>query len=276
MEEKQRLEVAKRIEDINKRYKDLMGDGTNISFSCLLMGIYGSGKTRCSCTGRLPILIDVFDPRGTLIFHTDPYLNEKRKEGKIIIRPFWEEKSTSPTQYENWSKQWEQDCSSGFLSMFGTYILDSGTTWIECMTNYIIKKKMREKGNLEIQDYIPMYNMIMDMIRISSSQGCDFIYNAHLLTVEDPVTGKITTVMDTYSRLKSKIPKLFSEKYVICKKASSTGPKHILLTHATGMYEASSQLGASGKIQDEEEPDLKKLMEKAGLSTTDKPIIWKK
>ncbi len=276
------LEVTKQIEEIDQQYKEMMGESTAISI--LLMGIYGSGKTRCACTGRLPILVDVFDPKGSVIFHTDPYLNELRKVGKIKLRPFWKENSQAPTEYMRWEKQWQEDCKSGFLSLFGTYVIDSGTTWIEAMGNYISKTQGGKRdyklgsriltGNLEIQDYIPMYNMILDAMKLSSSHGCDFIYTAHLLTIEDEITGRITAVLDTYKRLKSKIPKLFSEKYVMNKRESGTGVKHELLLHSTGKFEASSQLMASGKIKDVEEPNLKELLKKAGLPVEDKPIPW--
>lgn len=276
------LEVKKTIQEIDKTYKDMMGD--QVSFSCLLMGIYGSGKTRCACTGRLPILVDVFDPKGSVIFHTDPYLNKLRTEGKLKIRPYWSENSQEPSQYKKWEKQWQADCKSGFLSLFGTYVIDSGTSWLEAMANYVSRRKGGKRnyeldgriitGNLEIQDYIPIYGLVMDMIKLSSSHGCDFIYTAHLLTVEDEVTGKIVAVLDTYKRLKSKIPKCFSEKYVMVKRDASGGPIHELLIHSTGKYEASSQLMASGKLGDIEEPDLKKLLKKAGLPTEDKPILW--
>lgn len=278
----EKLEVTKQIEEIQQMYKEMMGE--QLAFSCLLMGIFGSGKTRCSCTGRLPILVDMFDPKGSIIFHTDPYLKQLVEEKKLIIRPFSAENSQAPTEFERWERQWTEDCKSGFLSYFGTYVIDSGTTWLEAMANYISRKKGGKRdymlagrtltGNLEIQDYIPMYNMVMDMVKISSSQGCDFIYTAHLLTVEDEITGRVIAALDTYKRLRSKIPKLFSEKYVMSKEQTSQGPVHELLIHSTGKYEASSQLMASGKLNDIEEPDLKKLLEKAGLPTDDKPVEW--
>jgi len=277
------LEVKKQITEIEQKYKELMGEQTY--FSCLLMGIFGSGKTRCACTGRLPILIDMFDPRGGLLLESDPVLKQLRAESKLKVRPFWNENSQNPSEYQRWERQWQEDCKSGFLSLFGTYVIDSGTSWLEAMSNYISRKKGGKRnyelggkiftGNLEIQDYIPMYNMVMDMIKITSSQGCDFIYTAHLLLVEDEVTGKVTAVLDTYKRLRSKIPKLFSEKYVVSKKETSQGPIHELLIHSTGKYEASSQLMSSGKLGDIEEPNIKKLLEKAGLNTQDKPITWK-
>ncbi len=168
--------------------------------------------------------------------------------------------------------------------MFGTYVIDSGTSWLEAMANYISRKKGGKRdyllagrtltGNLEIQDYIPMYNMVMDMIKLSSSHGCDFVYTAHLITIEEEVTGSVVAALDTYKRLRSKIPKCFSEKYVLDKRKTSQGPVHELLLHSTGKYEASSQLMASGKLNAIEEPNLKQLLEKAGLPTDDKPINW--
>ena len=272
------LEVTKQIEEIEQQYKEMMGDSTAISI--LLMGIFGSGKTRCACTGRLPILVDLFDPKGGVIFETDPYLSKLRKEKKLIVRPFWMENSQNPTEYMRWEKQWMADCKSGFFSLFGTYVIDSGTTWMEAMSNYISKTKGRKytlggreiTGNLSIEDYIPMYNMIMDAIKMTSSHGCDFIYTAHLLTIEDEVTQKITAILDIYKRLKSKVPKLFSEKYVMSKKETSGSPKHELIIHSTGKFEASSQLMARGGINDIVEPDLKALLKKAGLPVEDKPI----
>ncbi|KKN73976.1 hypothetical protein LCGC14_0395420 [marine sediment metagenome] len=274
------LEVTKQIEEIQQQYKEMMGDSTAISI--LLMGIFGAGKTRCACTGRLPILVDVFDPKGTVIFHTDPYLNKLRKEKRIILRPFWAENSQEPTMYKSWEKQWMADCKSGFLSLFGTYVIDSGTTWMEAMANYISKTKGRKydlggkdiTGNLRIEDYIPMYNIIMDAIKMTSSHGCDFIYTAHLLTIEDEVTQRITAVLDIYKRLKSKVPKLFSEKYVMSKRETAGSPKHELIIHSTGKFEASSQLMAKGGIADIVEPDLKALLKLAGLPVEDKPIPW--
>lgn len=269
--EQKPLNVKEKISDIEKRYKELMGEQT--SFSMLLMGIYGAGKTRCSCTGRLPILVDVFDPRGTVIFHTDPFLKQLLGQRKIVLRPFWKEDSKHPSEFDRWQKVWEEDCKNGFLSMFGTYVLDSGTTWIESMTNYIRVKKARG-DNLQVQDYIPMYNLIMDVMRISSSQGCDFIYTAHLLPIQDEVTGEVKAEIDTYKRLRSKIPKMFSEKYVVKKEKTSQGINHKLLLHSTGMYEASSQLMAAGNIPNKIDPDIKNLLRMAGLRTDDKSIQW--
>ena len=265
------LEVKQKIDEIEAMYKEMMGAQT--AFSALIMGIQGVGKSTFCCTGRLPILLDVFDPRGTLFVHANPELKQLYEEKKILIRPFWNEDSQNPTEYQRWYEQWQDDCKNNFLSLFGTYVIDSGTTMIEAMTNYVRKRKSRG-DNLQVQDYLPLYNTVMDIVKITSSQGCDFLYTGHLLTVQDEVTGEVKAELDTYSRLRSKVPKLFSEKYVLMKKKTPSGPQHVLLTHSTGRYEASSQLASSGKIPAEVEPNLKKLLELVGLPTEDKPMEW--
>ncbi len=268
----EKLEAIKQVEEIQNLYKDLMGDAV-ITFSALVKGIEGSGKTLFSCTGRKPILVDLFDPKGSVIFHTHPMLKEMIEKKELLVRPYTKEISTDPTEYIKWQEQWQEDCKSGFLSMFGTYVIDSGTTMLEAMSNYTRKKKGRG-DNLAIQDYIPMYNAIMDMIKFSSSQGCDFIYIGHLQQAQDESTGRFVTELDTYKGLKGKIPKLFSEKYCLVKEETSQGVVHKLLTHSTGRFEASSQLAASGNIPAVAEPNLKELLEKAGLSMADKEIVW--
>jgi len=271
-EEQKVLDARSRVDDINKLYGEMMGDTP--SFSCLLQGIRGTGKTRMVGTGRLPILVDVFDPKGTVIFHTDPVLNKLRLEGKIILRPWWGASYQNPAIYERWVKTWQEDCKSGFLSLFGTYAMDSGTTWIEAQADYIRYKKGRG-DNLQVQDYNPMYNFIMDFVKVTSSQGCDLIYIAHLVPERNELTGGVVAELDTYSRLRSKLPKLFSEKYVMVKEKSPGDPKHVLLTHSTGVYEASSQLKAGNpEIKAKEEPDIKKLLKKAGLPSEDKDMSW--
>lgn len=267
----EKLEATKQVEEIQRMYQEMMGD--QVAFSALIAGIQGVGKSTFCCTGRLPILIDVFDPRGTVFIHVHPELKKLYEEKKIIVRPYWNEDSKNPSEYQRWESQWQEDCKSGFLSMFGTYVIDSGTTMIEAMSNYIRKKKARG-DNLQVQDYIPLYNTIMDIIKISNSQGCDFLYTGHLLTIQDEVTGEVKAELDTYLRLRSKIPKLFTEKYVLLKEKTSSGPAHVLYTHSTGRYEASSQLAAGGKLPAKVEPNLKALLELVGLPTTDKEITW--
>ena len=66
--------------------------------------------------------------------------------------------------YKAWEEQWERDIRDGFLSNFGTYAIDSLSTLMDAMSNKMSKDKGRSGGALAIQDYIPLYNTIKDII----------------------------------------------------------------------------------------------------------------
>jgi hypothetical protein len=261
----------KKAEEIRSLYmKQSSGD----NFTALVMSEFGMGKTSLICTGRKPILIDSFDPRGTVVVETlYPDLIEK---GDILIRTFWNESSKAPTEYLRWERQWMDDINSNFLNLFGTYAIDSATTFIDALSYITAKKQDRKRGQLAISDYIPIYNTLKDIIKQTSSQACDFILTAHLVMTQDELTGVVRAEMDTYNKLKSQIPLLFTEKYVLLTKKTSSGLDYQLLTQDQARYRASTQLGAGGKLDPIETPDIKHILKKVGRSTEDKPSLFSK
>ncbi len=267
----QTLDADKKAQELIDLYNSMIGAFTSPAF--LIMGLPGTGKTKLTTTGRLPILIDMFDPKGMILFETHPELKEMRKNGSIIIRYFGNENSERPSEYLKWEKQFLQDCQSGFLSYFGSYVTDTGNNMIRAMSNQIVKTKggkRLETRNLEIQDYIPLYNTVKDIIAAVCSQGCDYFYLAHTYEFKNELTGDIHVDIDTYERLRTQIKGCFSEKYHITRRKKPTGVEYQLLTTSAGLYEASTQLHGLDPI---EEPNIKKLFEKAGLSTKDKPLF---
>lgn len=263
----EKIEIKNRIDDIRKLYKERTKHN---NFSALVMGEPGMGKTHFIGTGKLPILIDSFDPRGTTTLDIEHA--EEIARGDIIIRTFWEESSKAPKMYAKWEAQWERDIRDGFLSYFGTYAIDSLSTMMDAMSNKVSKDKGRSGGALAIQDYIPLYNTIKDIIKLTASQQCDFILTAHLVPFENELTHEIKCELEAYGKLKVQIPLLFTEKYVLLAKPSSSGLTYKVLTQSTHRYRASTQLGSGGRFSAEEEPDIKKLLNKAGLDNKDKVI----
>jgi len=237
-------------------------------FTALVMGKFGTGKTRLFKTCKFPCLIDMFDPNGYSV------LSKEIAEGKIIVRKFMNENSQKPTEYMRWEKQWEEDIKTGFLNEFATYGIDSLTTWIEACTNEIAKRKGHEDGVPKITAYPIVFNMAKDMIKLTSTQACDFIVTAHLTPDKDEVTGEITEELETYPKLRSRIPILFSEKYVLLATSGAGGKtSYKLLTQPKGRFRASTQLGKDGLFLPEEEPNVKALLKKAGLPSEDK--VWR-
>lgn len=260
----EKLDITKRIVDIREMYSQAETGG----YSALIMGEFGTGKTSLFRTCPKPVLIDMFDPRGHLV------LRDEIEKGEIYIRPFYNESYKKPTEYIRWEKQWEEDIKTGFLDNFATYGIDSATTFIQSMANQISKMEGRPKGSLAIQDYNIIYNTIRDIIKITSFEAnCVFLLTAHLVTDKDEVTQEIKAELDIYKRLKSQLPLLFTEKYVLGTKSTSRGVEYELLTAPTGRYRASTQLGKDGLFNVREKPDIKYLIEKAGMSYPDKPLF---
>jgi len=255
------------------KLRELYNSGASMSnFSCLILGHYGSGKTTFIGTGRKPVLIDSFDPRGTLV------LSKQIAAGDVIVRPFWNENSRHPTEYNRWEKVWEHDISTKFLENFGTYAIDSFTTFLQAMTNEVALRNKRNNNLPAIQDYQIIYNNVRDIVKMTSVQKVDFVVTGHLVNIQDELTGEITAELDTYKGLKNQVPLLFTEKLILLVKTKQGANEHVLLTQSWGRYRASTQLGAGGVFDKEEKPDLKHLLEKVGLDSNDKPSvpIWDK
>jgi len=257
--------VEKQMAEIQAAYDD-----TTENFSALVQGEPGVGKTRFIGTGRLPILIDSFDPKGTIILRR--VYGDLMDKGLLLVRTFWNESYKDPKMYTKWEGLWERDIANKFFDNFGTYGIDSLSTFIDAMANEVSDEKGRKEGTLAIQDYIPLYNNLKDIVKITASQDCDFILTGHLEPVKNEVTGGVKSELAVFGKLKVQIPLLFTEKYVLTTKPSSDGTKYILLTQSTHRHTASTQLGAEGVFKREEEPNIKNLLKKAGLPTTDKTI----
>jgi len=245
------------------------------TLSILLQGEPGTGKTRLVSTAPLPILIYSFDPKGTVVLHSQ--VPELLESGMIQYIPYWGEESKNPTQYDIWEKDWEEHINSGYLNQFGTVVIDSFTTWMNAAGNKWLqfknkKRPGKETDNLALGDYLGLYNLTKTMVNRTSGCDCNFILIAHLEAEKDELLGTIRYVLSTYKSLKQEIPPLFTEKWVMTKKPGPQGVDYSILTNNQGLYTASTQLKG---LKINEEPNIKNLMKKAGLPAQDKPAFWK-
>ena len=255
------------------------GDPLQKRFSALVTGETNTGKTFLLHTARKPIHIDSFDPGGTKC------LRSLIKKGDVVADTSWEnEDPFSPNVFAKWMKSVDIRMRIGYFDKFGTYCLDSATTWGKAVMNYQLASAGKA-GEVPRHryDYNPqkvlMSNYINKLMRIS----CDFILTGHLREIEeviriDPKTGIATKDIKyrfyTTGDAVVTLPLLFDELYVIVgKDGHGREPKREMLIDSLGKYIARSRLKEKGLLEAVEPPDIKKILRKTGFSCEDKPRL---
>lgn len=255
------------------------GDVLQKRFSALITGQTGSGKSYLLRTARFPIHIDSFDPGGTKC------LRKWIDKGDIVADTSWEsEDPYSPKVFAKWMKTVDIRLRTGYFEMFGTYSLDSATTWGDAIMNHQLKAKGDAGGVPRFtRDYHPQKMWMINYIKKLMSLPCDFFLFGHLDRIEDIIghdSKGVPRKRHKYrflvtGKAQITLPLLFDELYVLKGKDSPQGVKRVLLTDAQGEYQARSRLRADGKLEAEEEPDIRKILKKIGFSYEDKPKLPK-
>lgn len=255
------------------------GDPLQKRFSALVTGETNAGKTFLLRTARKPVHIDSFDPGGTKC------LKDLIDKGEVVADTQWEaDDPFNPDKFAKWMKATDLRFQIGYFEHFGTYCLDSATTFGDAVMAYGMASKGRA-GEVpqHRHDYNPqkvhMTNYIKKLMRLP----CDFILTGHLREIEeilhiDTKTGitrkDIKYRFYTTGQAVVTIPLLFDEIYVIVGEDGRGGePKRRMLIDSLGKYIARSRLRRNGLLEPVEEPDLKKILKKAGYDTSDKPPL---
>ena len=251
-------------------------------FSSIICGDIGVGKSYILSTARKPIFIDSFDPGGSKCL--EPWI----KKGDIVVDTTYEnENPYSPTAYREWQKNLEIRLQTDFFSQFGTYALDSLSTFSDAVMNYIM---LNAKGGsrageapMHRRDYNPQKIEIINRIKQLMILPCDFFLMAHLKESKDTIGQTKDGVPITVEKYRISItgnatltvPLLFDEIYVLLGKSGQPGNpvKRELLIDSQGKYIARSRLKSQGRLREIESPDIKKLLNKVGLNSEDKPNL---
>ncbi len=262
-----------------KRVKDYYaGDPLQKRFSALITGETNAGKTFILRTARRPIHIDSFDPGGTKC------LRDLITSGDIIVDTRYENDDPyDPKAFADWMRATDIRFQIGYFKQFGTYCLDSATTFGEAIMNYGLGNKGHAGETPQMRhDYMPQKTLMNNYIRKLMTLPCDFIFTGHLkkeskvLSV-DSKTGIVREEVKyrfyTTGQAVVTIPLLFDEIYVITGKTGREGPIREMLIDSLGEYVARSRLKAKGMLNSIEPPNLKELLKKAGFSTEDKPKL---
>ena len=260
------LEALKSVQELNALYKD---SPRPEAFTALILGESGSGKSFLIRTARKPVHVDIFDPGGTI------NLDDLIRKGEIVADIRWMgEDPRNPHVFKEWEKVSKERLRSGYFNYFGTYVLDSSTTW----ANTIMNQQMKEAGLAGeaprfTHDYVPQKVKIQNWINTFMTLPCDFFLTGHLEGLKDDVTGRMSYRYMVTGKAQVTIPLLFDEIYVMDPKSTASGVEYRILTQSTGTHLARSRMAKKGLLKTYEEPDLKKILAKCGRSTADKPLF---
>jgi hypothetical protein len=254
------------------------GDPLQKRFSALITGETNAGKTYLLRTARLPVHIDSFDPGGT------KGLRDMIASGDVVVDTRYENDDPfEPKAYADWKKATDIRFQIGYYNQFGTYCLDSNTTFGMAVMNYGLGNKGRAGEAPQMRlDYQPQKTEIINYFRRLMNLPCDFILTAHLREIRkllsvDAKTGitreEVKYRLYTTGQAVVTIPLLFDEIYVITGKPGPNGPKREMLIDSLGEYIARSRLKSKGLLESIEPPDIKALLKKSGFEYGDKPKL---
>lgn len=265
------LSIKKQAEEIKKMYES---DPRTKTFNALIYGSLKTGKTSLLRTCPKPVLVHSFDPSGTLV------LRDLIDKGEILADTRFEhEDPFKPTACKLWEENFNLLYRKGFFDHVGTFALDSMTTWASIIMNEVIRRAAKTKKNREVggapqqQDWLLQMSFIENYIRKFLSLPCHCVLLGHAdqpKNEEGANTGDLSIMIT--GKLRERIPALFSEIYYLRIKDYKAGTRE-LLTQAVYGIQAGSRLGFGGKLEKTEPPDIKKIMTKCGLDTSDKPLF---
>ena len=259
-------EIKAEARKITEAYKN---DPKQESFNALILGELGTGKTFIARTARKPVHIDSFDPGGS------KGLRDDIAKGEIIVDTRFEsEDRLKPSMYQLWKTEFDRRRKMGYFERLGTYMIDSSTSWAEAIMNRILQiAGLEGKAPRFTKDYTPQKMEIFNMLSRCLDLPCDFIITGHLEQFEDAAEQSIRYRYMTTGKGAIIIPTKFDEIYVLTTKEVSDGVKYRLLTKNTGTYTARSRLAKLGLLDTYEEPNIKKILQKAEMDASDKPLL---
>lgn len=272
------LDITKEVSELHNMYKERK---QSRMISALVIGKSGSGKTRLLETCPRPIHVDSFDPNGLTTI-------KRGIEERWIIPDtrYEDEDPTDPYAFELWDETYHKRKASGYFNQIGTYALDGITGFIDAAMNIVLKGLVRKadratkaaiKSDLlripQENDWPLQMNMVMNALRDILTLPCNVVVIGH---VEDK-TNKQGQVTDKglfiTGKLRLRVPRMFEEIYYMKVEESSKGPVYIMYTQSQDGIEARTRIGRD-KFDFREEPNIMKLLTKAGLNPQHKDMPW--
>ena len=258
-----------------ERIKKLQNEQHATSLKAIVYGTPKVGKSTLIKTCPTPILIHSFDPGGTKV------VSEMIAKGDVITDTrFEQENPLKPMAYQKWKKEMDDLESSGFFNHIRTYVLDSFTTWAQCIMYHVIKGQAdksngkRKAGETPQQhDWLMQMNEIEIWMRRFTSLPCHCIAVGHEDIPTDENGKQIADKRPMLTgKLAMRVPALFDEVYHMAIKDQVKGTR-MLQTGISQRIHAGTRIGRDGKFELYEEPNIRALIKKAGLDASDLPSL---
>lgn len=265
------LSIKKHAAEIKKMYDE---DPRNLTFNAIVHGPIKTGKTSLLRTCPKPIFVHSFDPGGTLV------LRDMIDKGEVLVDTrFEKEDPFAPKACRLWEDEFNYLYRKDFFSHVGTFAIDSMTTWAQVVMYEVIRRAAKVKKDREVggapqeNDWLPQMAFIENYMRKFLSLPCNCVLLGHSDQPKDREGNAVGDlgIMIT-GKLRERIPALFSEIYYLRIKDYKAETRELLTKPVYGI-QAGSRLGRGGKLNKEEPPDIKAIMKKCGLDTTDKPLF---
>lgn len=114
-------------------------------------------------------------------------------------------------QYVNWEKDFEAKRTSGYFDDYDWICLDSCTTFLDIIMDYVLTVNGRPGEWPNQDDYGPQMVTFVNVIRTLVGLGKSIYCTGHLLLEKDEKYGRVINMMMMTGRLRGKIPLLFSD-----------------------------------------------------------------
>lgn len=197
-------------------------DATQTAFKkFLILGPTGSGKSSQILTLPGKKFAYIFDPNTltTLRGHDIDYeeflvegvsldvvslSKERQDKGAKIVKG-------NSTQYVAWEKDFSDKIESGFFDDYDAIGMDSATTFLDLIMDYVLTINGRAGAWPNQDDYGPQMVTFTNVVRTLTSMKKTLYFTGHLMYDKDDLTQKIYRFPVMTGRLKEKIPLLFSD-----------------------------------------------------------------
>jgi len=130
---------------------------------------------------------------------------------------------------------------------------------------------------MQKQDWGTVLNNAVSLARSIGNLPCHSLITAHLAREKDEITQGFINMLALPGQGKEQVPINLSELYILRVKAKIANGERVssrvFQTASDSEYKASTRMGA-GVFANEEEPDFRALLKKAGAKWEDKPKPW--